>query len=356
MGRTTGPAAHVPGLFDKCPGLDFVLGNPPYVRLESIPETQNTAYRQLFPTMRGRADLYVGFYEAALRQLRPGGVCAFTCADRWMLNQYGETLRRYVGTGFAVETVLELHQADAFDDAVSAYPAITVIRRAAQGPAVVATATAAISQVPTVDIVRGLTAPDGPALPGLTARRLPRWFAPGEPWTRPSAARAALLAHLESHFSSLESVVTGTRVGLGVATGAVFFTDDPKAVEPAHQLRLVRPADVRTGRLTWGGQWLISPWYQGHLADLTTTPRLAAHLTSHRARLEARHVAQKNPPPGTVPSTKWTGNCTCAPSSTFPTLKTRSSQCSIPTARTPTTTCTLSFPMGGTSKYWTVCC
>ncbi|WP_310391925.1 Eco57I restriction-modification methylase domain-containing protein [Hymenobacter sp.] len=297
VGRTTGPAAHAPGLFDECPGLDFVLGNPPYVRLESIPEAQNTAYRQLFPTMRGRADLYVGFYEAALRQLRPGGVCAFICADRWMLNQYGETLRRYVGTGFAVETVLELHQADAFDDAVSAYPAITVIRRAAQGPSVVATATAAIGQVPTADVVRSLTALDGPALPGLTARRLPRWFAPGEPWTRPSAARAALLAHLESHFGPLESAVTGTRVGLGVATGAdaVFFTDDPDAVEPAQQLRLVRPADVRTGRLTWGGQWLISPWHQGHLTDLTTTPRLATHLASHRARLEARHVAQKNP-------------------------------------------------------------
>jgi len=296
VGRTTGPAAHAPGLFDECPGLDFVLGNPPYVRLESIPEVQNAAYRQLFPTMRGRADLYVGFYEAALRQLRPGGVCAFLCADRWMLNQYGESLRRYVGTGFAVETVLEMHEADAFDDAVSAYPAITVIRRAAQGPAVVATATAAIGQVPTADVVRGLTAPDGQALPGLTARRLPRWFAPGEPWIRPTSARAALLAHLETHFGPLESAATGTRVGLGVATGAdaIFFTTDPNAVESAHQLRLARPADVRTGRVAWGGQYLISPWHQGRPADLAAAPRLAAHLTHHRARLEARHVAQKN--------------------------------------------------------------
>ena len=28
-------------------------------------------------------------FEAALRQLKVGGGCAFICADRWMSNQYG---------------------------------------------------------------------------------------------------------------------------------------------------------------------------------------------------------------------------------------------------------------------------
>jgi len=110
-----------PQLFDKVApaGVDFVLGNPPYVRVESIPEPQNTRYRQLFPTMRGRADLYVGFYEAALRQLNPGGICAFICADCWMMNQYGETLRRYISESFAVETLLEMYQTAAFEEEVT---------------------------------------------------------------------------------------------------------------------------------------------------------------------------------------------------------------------------------------------
>lgn len=137
VGHTTPSTNRPPQLFDEVApaGVDFVLGNPPYVRVESIPESQNTQYRQLFPTMRGRADLYVGFYEAALRQLNAGGVCAFICAHRWMMNQYGETLRRYISEGFAVETLLEMHQTAAFEEEVSAYPAISVIRRAAQGAA-----------------------------------------------------------------------------------------------------------------------------------------------------------------------------------------------------------------------------
>jgi adenine-specific DNA-methyltransferase len=303
VGRTHGSTAQAIPLFASAlpADVDFVLGNPPYVRVESIPEALNAQYRKLFPTMRGRADLYVGFYEAALRQLGPGGVCAYICADRWMVNQYGETLRRFIAGGFSVDVLIEMHQTAAFEEDVSAYPAISIIRRAPQGAAVVATATNALEQVPTADITAYFSAvgqaATTPPLSGLLAARVPEWFPAGEPWTRTTPARTALLAYLEQHFELLVSATTGTRVGIGIATGAdaVFFTTNAELVEPAHQLRLARPADVRTGHLKWGGQWLISPWFQGKLVDLTQRPRLQAHLATHRAHLASRHVAKKNP-------------------------------------------------------------
>lgn len=67
------------------PIADFVIGNPPYIRLEEIPASKAAFYRSGFSAMRGRADIYVAFYQAALYQLKPGGVCAYICADRWML-------------------------------------------------------------------------------------------------------------------------------------------------------------------------------------------------------------------------------------------------------------------------------
>lgn len=303
VGQTIPNAARPPQLFDEAApaGVDFVLGNPPYVRVESIPEPQNSQYRQLFPTMRGRADLYIGFYEAALRQLHPGGVCGFICADRWMVNQYGESLRRYITESFAVETLLEMHQTAAFEEEVNAYPAISILRSGLQKSAVVASATSDIEFIETSRIVEHLAATRRAAtatsLPGLTAAHVPEWFPGGEPWTRTTPARMALLAYLEQHFEPLVSTTTGTRVGIGVATGAdaVFFTTNADQVEPAHQLRLARPADVRTGRLTWSGQWLITPWHQGKLVDLAQRPRLEAHLSTHRAQLAGRHVAKKNP-------------------------------------------------------------
>ena len=120
---------------------DFVVGNPPYVRLEDVPSEVNAAYRSECSTMRGRADIYVGFFEKGLSMLRPEGRLAFICADRWMHNQYGERLRAMVSSEFAVDTVVAMHDVDAFEDAVSAYPAITVLRNGHQGPAHVVAAT-----------------------------------------------------------------------------------------------------------------------------------------------------------------------------------------------------------------------
>lgn len=75
------------------PAADWVVGNPPYVRIEDMADDDVRAYRDNWTTMSGRADLYVGFYEAALDRLNPDGRLSFICPDRWMRNRYGSALR-----------------------------------------------------------------------------------------------------------------------------------------------------------------------------------------------------------------------------------------------------------------------
>ncbi len=87
--------------------VDFVVGNPPYIRLEDVPDARMHAYRQTCRTMTGRSDIYVGFYDVALSTLRPGGKLGFICADRWMRNQYGRALRDLIAKSYAIETVVE---------------------------------------------------------------------------------------------------------------------------------------------------------------------------------------------------------------------------------------------------------
>ena len=55
----------------------FVVGNPPYIRLEDMPSRVSDAYRAECSTMRGRADIFVGFFEKGLSLLAPGGKLAF---------------------------------------------------------------------------------------------------------------------------------------------------------------------------------------------------------------------------------------------------------------------------------------
>ena len=96
--------------------------------------------------MTGRSDIYVGFYETGLRSLRRGGVLGFICADRWMRNQYGKHLRQLIADQYSMETTIVMHDVDAFDEQVSAYPAVSIISRKPQGAALVADTTSKFSE------------------------------------------------------------------------------------------------------------------------------------------------------------------------------------------------------------------
>ncbi len=275
---------------------DFVLGNPPYVRLEDIPEDTARLYRESYRTMRGRADLYVAFFEAALRQLKVGGVCAFICADRWMRNQYGGELREFITGDFGVEIVLEMHSADAFQEEVDAYPAITLIRRKEQGTVVVATAGPEAERIPRETLSALLKPNAGPqsiSRAGIRTAYVNTWFNGKDPWPCNSPEQLSLLRRLEENFPALES---SAKVGIGVATGndGVFITKDTHLVEPSRMLKLAIARDISGGKLEWSGNYLVDPWDRNGLVDLKKYPKLSAYLNLHSDALKRRHTAVKN--------------------------------------------------------------
>jgi adenine-specific DNA-methyltransferase len=277
---------------------DFVIGNPPYVRLEDIPEETASVYRKAYPTMRGRADLYVAFFEAALRQLNISGVCAFICADRWMRNQYGAELRQLITSVYGVEVILNMHHANAFDDEVDAYPAITIIRHAKQSSTVVATAGPEIEEVEPQTLAVTLQA-KGSGKPTTKPKDLhmalvETWFKGTDPWPCHSPEQLELLRRLEDQFSILE---LNASVGIGVATGndSVYITKDAALVEPSRLLKLVLAKDVAGGKLEWSGHYLVDPWNSDGLVDLADYPQLRAYYEQHAAALKKRHTAEKNP-------------------------------------------------------------
>jgi adenine-specific DNA-methyltransferase len=284
-------------LFEAAMGqADFVVGNPPYVRLEDIPEETASLYRDAYHTMRGRADLYVAFFEAALQQLKEGGVCAFICADRWMRNQYGAELRELVTSSFAVDVVIEMHNADAFDDEVDAYPAITVIRRKVQGPTVVASAGPDAEHFPSALFATLEATARGELhrVPGgLRTARVDKWFTGSDPWPCHSPEQLILLRRLEDQFPKLEA---HAKVGIGVATGndSVFVTRDAHLVESSRLLPLALARDITTGKLAWSGHYLVDPWNCDGLVDLKKYPRLRAYFEEHGAALKKRHTAVNN--------------------------------------------------------------
>lgn len=278
---------------------DVIIGNPPYIRYDDLADDIVTLYRNAWPTMQGRGDIYIGFIERSLRMLRPAGRIGFICADRWMRNAYGAALRKLITSRYAVEHIWAMHDVDAFEVQVSAYPAITVLGNHPQGPVVVADTTAAFRAASAATLTRvvrdqSFTQFSGT---GVTAHRLPHWFGSDEFWPTGSPARLALLENLNDRFGSLHDPLTGTRVSIGVASGAdkVYVTKDSGVAEPDRMLPLATREDLASGRFDWQGNYLVNPWTDsGSLVPLANYPRLATYLSQHPV-LRTRHVARKAP-------------------------------------------------------------
>ena len=280
--------------------VDFVVGNPPYIRLEDVPEARMHAYRETCRTMIGRSDIYVGFYEVALASLRTGGRLGFICADRWMRNQYGRVLRKLIADRYDLEVVISMHDVDAFEEQVSAYPAISVIHRGSQGSVIVADTTGRFGEHDATEMLRYIRSGKSEVVANdsYEIARLPHWFDGDESWPAGNPKQLALIELLTDKFPPLEDAQTGTRVGIGVATGAdeVFVKKTPPDVEDDRLLPLAMVRDLATGRHEWSGHYLVNPWTEdGALVRLREYPQLAKYFEDNAPQLKKRHIAEKLP-------------------------------------------------------------
>jgi hypothetical protein len=274
-------------------GFDVVIGNPPYVRQELIPDVLLAEYRARYSTIYDRADLYIPFIERSLRSLAPGGQAGFICADRWMKNRYGGPLRQLVSDGFHLKVFVDMVNTPAFHSDVIAYPAITVISREKAGAT-------RIAHQPVIEKA-ALSALAGELLgaqcTGEAVREVAGVVAGAEPWILGAADQLGLVRRLEGSFPTIEEA--GCLVGIGVATGAdqAFIGPfDELDVEPDRKLPLVMTRDILDGVVQWRGFGVINPFADsGGLVDLDRYPRLRRYLEERRTQIAGRHVAQKTP-------------------------------------------------------------
>ncbi|WP_336648468.1 Eco57I restriction-modification methylase domain-containing protein [Microbacterium sp. MMO-10] len=275
----------------------WVVGNPPYVRVEEADPAVYAAYRERWTTMSGRADIYIGFFEAGLSLLAEGGKLCFICADRWMHNQYGAGLRRHVVDNFALELLLELHQSDVFDVPVAAYPAITVIERASHSSTALATARPTFGASSVLRFRQWLAGDEKKDLSegDFSAAMLEGRLRADGSWPSGPPERLRLIADLEARLPSLSEV--GISIGVGIATGAdkVYVVSEPGGVEPELLKRAIGPADLRDGVVKWAGRQIVSPWKGLDLVDLAEYPGAKAHFEKHAEALKSRYVGKRNP-------------------------------------------------------------
>ena len=272
-------------MFQLTEGFDICIGNPPYVRQEQIKHLK--PFLKDYQCYSGTSDLYVYFYERAIKLLKPGGVFAFITSNKWYRAKYGEKLRAWMNQNTRLQRIIDFGDAEVFD--AIAYPTIVIAtRRSAEVMTVPATDTfsamnwnrpdkEAVKQFPAIfaeekfDVAQAELGKNGWQLEPPVKRRL---------LERIRAAGVPLGEYVEGHF------YYGIKTGLNEAfvidgpTRASLIAEDHKSAEIIKPF--LRGRDVKRWRVEAPDLWLI---FTRKGTDIKRYSAIHKHLKAFKAQL-----------------------------------------------------------------------
>lgn len=104
-------------------GLDIVIGNPPYIRLQTLKQKNGKLVEflkdQFESARKGNYDVYVVFVERGLQLLKPTGNLAYILPHKFFNAQYGEPLRGLIARGKYLRHIVHFGDQQVFPGATN---------------------------------------------------------------------------------------------------------------------------------------------------------------------------------------------------------------------------------------------
>jgi hypothetical protein len=91
----------------KSGGFDIVIGNPPYVRVESIEPELADYYKTKFESVYQRCDLFITFIEYGMELLKQNCRLGFIVSNQFFRAEYGEKIREIIVDKYNIENLID---------------------------------------------------------------------------------------------------------------------------------------------------------------------------------------------------------------------------------------------------------
>ena len=262
-------------------GFDCVVGNPPYVRMELIKPIK-PFLKKHYSCHAERADLFIYFYERAVRLLRSNGYSAFIASSTWTKTKAGEALRAFLKASATIVSYLDFGDLPVFPDATT-YPAVMVVRRDPPAQAHLV-ASALVQDLENLNLGHI-----------LESRRIdvPQSELDVSGWSFEDRKIARLREKIRAAGIPLKeycgSPLYGIKTGLNEAFVIDTHTYERLVAEDRSSKEILKPflegKDLKPWRYDWRGLYLI---YTHHGIEIDRYPAIKRHLATYRPRLEER--------------------------------------------------------------------
>ena len=94
--------------------MDFVLGNPPYVRVHNLNDDFDSVKGFLFGN-GGMTDLYIVFYEVGIKMLNETGILCYITPSSFFTSVAGTNMRNYLNERKWLESICDLKHFQPFN-------------------------------------------------------------------------------------------------------------------------------------------------------------------------------------------------------------------------------------------------
>lgn len=107
--------------------MDYVVGNPPYVRVHNLDSSYNEVKSFKFAN-GGMTDLYLVFFEIGFNMLKPDGQLCYITPSSWLSSVAADNMRRYIMHFQNLTSLIDLEHFQAFDK-ITTYTLISHFKR-----------------------------------------------------------------------------------------------------------------------------------------------------------------------------------------------------------------------------------
>ena len=286
-----------PKIFEKG-GFDVVIGNPPYVQLQSMGDMSDTYGKCGFETYNKTADLYCLFYEKGCKLLKEKGLLGFIASNKWLKINYGIQLRHFLTSKMNPLLLVDFPGVPVFEDA-TVDPQILIVEKANYS---CETQACAIK-----DRIEDISS-------AIEQSKIRVTFN-DEPWTIKDNRLSAVLKKIDSCGSSLKELPIDINYGIKTGYNDAYFIDDTiknsLIEEDCSSKEMIRPLfrgrDITPWKTEVENQYIIFvPWHfplhenpniQGCSSEAEHAfqqqyPAIYRHLFSYKVKLSARNKAE----------------------------------------------------------------
>jgi len=218
-------------------GFDVVIGNPPYVRIQTLDKDEVAFYNDHYEAATGNYDIYTLFVERGLKLLRPGGVFGMILPNKFMQARYGKGLRKLLSDAKAVWKVVNFEDAQVFEEATT-YTCLLFLQKAPSSK---------VLYIPAGDYLKehadrpNLTEVEPLAFPAEPKRLT------AAPWVFVSKRESELMDRLAAAGPTLGEIAERLFVGLQTSADPIYILEDLGSV--GEELRLVRSRTTKREHL-----------------------------------------------------------------------------------------------------------